>query len=227
MSAPSIVAAAHELKAPLALIRQLALSLEMEGASLGDTMRLASRIVHSSERALRLTTDLTRASRLQGTLFEFGPINPVELCEDVASELEPLFKERGLLIQARRNRRNLLAIANRDLLRRIVANFSDNALHYADGGDGIELISSENHGAIRISVRDYGPAIPSQIWRELNQSLGKAAQVVGSRPASSGLGLYLAAQFAEHMNGQVGAIRHRDGATFFVELPASRQLSLL
>ena len=33
--------------------------------------------------------------------------------------------------------------------------------------------------------------------------------------------------FAEAMNGRIGAIRHKDGATFYVELQASQQLSLL
>ena len=29
------------------------------------------------------------------------------------------------------------------------------------------------------------------------------------------------------MNGEIGAIRHKDGATFYVDLQASQQLSLL
>ena len=34
-------------------------------------------------------------------------------------------------------------------------------------------------------------------------------------------------QFAKLMEGQIGLIRHRDGVTFFVELPLSGQMSLL
>ena len=42
-----------------------------------------------------------------------------------------------------------------------------------------------------------------------------------------GLGLYIASQFAEAMHGKIGAIRHKDGATFYVELQASSQMTLL
>jgi integral membrane sensor signal transduction histidine kinase len=50
---------------------------------------------------------------------------------------------------------------------------------------------------------------------------------VRTRPESSGLGIYVANQFARAMNGRIGLIRHRDGLTFYVEMPISRQLSLI
>ena len=46
------------------------------------------------------------------------------------------------------------------------------------------------------------------------------------RSSSSGLGLYIASKFSRYMHAEVGAIRHRDGTSFFVELPVSRQASL-
>jgi K+-sensing histidine kinase KdpD len=80
---------------------------------------------------------------------------------------------------------------------------------------------------VRIGVRDYGPALSSDMWRTLQEKLRVAPQAVHARPESSGLGLYIASQFAEAMNGRIGAIRHKDGATFYVELQASTQMSLL
>ena len=46
------------------------------------------------------------------------------------------------------------------------------------------------------------------------------------RPGSSGLGLYIASKFARFMNGDVSAIRHRDGTSFILKLPVSKQASL-
>lgn len=222
----ALIAAAHELKAPLALIRQLALGLESEAASVQST-RLAHKIALSSERALRLTSDLTRASRLQAGLFELEPINPIELCEDIARELQPLFDARGVNIRVRRSRNALLAVANRDLLRRVVANFSDNALEYVGDNNIVELTASGGRNGIRIGVRDYGPAVSPKILKGLKSSLGRTVQPLQARPSSSGLGLYLAGRFAEHMSGKIGTVNHRDGTTFYIDLPASRQLSLL
>jgi K+-sensing histidine kinase KdpD len=75
-------------------------------------------------------------------------------------------------------------------------------------------------------VRDYGPALPANVWKTLESSLGTSAQPMHSRPESSGLGIYIANQFAEAMHAEVGATRHRDGATFYVDLSASTQLRL-
>lgn len=223
------MAAAHELKAPLALVRQLALTLEEDDYSQAERDRMLRQIALVSERALRLTTDLTRASRLEDSLFELEPLNPQQICEEVAHELTPLYKARGREIRVTSRYRPILAVANRDLLRRVVLNFGDNALHYGAENQPVELHAGkrESGSKIRLGVRDYGPAIPVHTWQKLQASLGKGTQVLHARPQSSGLGLYVAGQFAQAMQGQIGATRHHDGTTFFVDITASRQLSLL
>jgi len=224
-----VVAAAHELKAPLALVRQLSLALEADGLSDIDKQRMLRQIVLTSERALRLTTDLSRSSRLEDSLFDVEPLNPQQICEDVVHELLPLYAAKGREIRVASHHRSHLVVANRDLLRRIMLGFGDNALHYADSTVPVELRanSCENGSKIRLAVRDYGPAVPVDIWERLQAQLGTGAQTLHARPGSSGLGLYVAGQFAAAMHGKIGATRHRDGATFYVDLNASTQLSLL
>ena len=222
------VAAAHELKAPLALIRQLALQLDAQADS-DQARRMAQRITLTAERALRLTTDMTKASRLEDALFALEPLNPEQLCKDIVAELSPLFEAHGRSLCVKTRRHPLLLVANRDLLRRVLANFSDNALHYTEPGSVVhmQVTALKKTGMVRIGVRDFGPAISASMWQQLQERLAVAPQSVHARPQSSGLGLYLAAQFAEAMQGKVGAVRHKDGATFYVELHASSQLSLL
>lgn len=224
-----LVAAAHELKSPLALIRQLALHLESEHISDSERSRLLQQTVLTTERALRLTGDLTKAARLDDALFTLEPINPDQLCKDVVAELTPLFEAYDREVHVTMRKHPLLLVANRDLLRRILLGFSDNALHYSQAGTAVHLQvkAFKKSGTIRIGVRDFGPALSSDMWRTLQKKLAKAPQAVHARPESSGLGLYIASQFAEAMNGSIGVTRHRDGATFYVELQASSQLSLL
>ncbi len=224
-----LIAAAHELKAPLALVRQLALRLEDAELSEAERRRLLHQTILTSERALRLTSDLTRSARLDPALFALEPLNPEQLCKDIASELEPLFTAYGRSVEVPSRKHPLLLVANRDLLRRILLGFSDNALHYS-GHDSVvrmQIKAFKKTGTIRIGVRDYGPALSSDMWRKLQKKLSTAPQSIHARPESSGLGLYIASQFAEAMNGRIGAVRHKDGATFYVELQASSQLSLL
>lgn len=227
----SLTAAAHELKSPLALMRQLALRLDAGDVS-DEQRRLIQQITLTSERALRLTSDLTRSARLddmKDALFKLEPINPEQLCQDIAAELAPLFEAHGRSLAVSHRTHPLLLVANRDLLRRIIMNFSDNALHYSQSGTAVhmQIQALTKAGTVRVGIRDFGPALSSDMWRTLQKKLRHSPQAVHARPQSSGLGLYIASQFAEAMQGTIGATRHRDGATFYVELQASRQLSLL
>lgn len=210
----SIMAAAHELKSPISLVRQLALELEVTASS--QQNELLRQIILTSERSLRLTTNLTRYRQLNASLgqLDMEPINAQQLCEEVAHELWPLFRAYDRRIEVERKRRAPLVIANRDLLRRILLQFGDNALHYTNSS-AVTLSSHKTGSGIRVGVRDGGPTSPVP----KNPNIG--------RPASSSLGLMLAKQFASMMNGNVGDIRHRSGMTFYVEMLPSEQLSLL
>lgn len=225
----SIVAAAHELKSPLALMRQLSLRLADENLPESRRAQYIRQITLVSERSLRLTSNLTKAARLEDALFSLEPINPDQLCRDIVTELTPLFESYGRTLQLEERRHPLLLIANRDLLRRIILGFSDNALHYAQASTPvrIQIQALKRAGYVRIGVRDYGPALSSSFWQEMRRTSLAPSHVVQARPESSGLGLYISQQFAEAMNGRIGTVRHKDGATFYVELQASSQLSLL
>jgi signal transduction histidine kinase len=223
-SAPLFIAAAHELKSPLSLVRQLSLGIDDDTMSVSEMRTLARRITLTSERALRLTTNLTRTARLEDGLFTLEPLNPVSLCQEVVDEIMPLYHERGREIIVSSRSRPLLGIANRDLLRRILLNFADNALHYSDEG-GAVVVSAHAHdngSRIRVAVRDYGPALPSTVVR----AVGAQPIRMHTRPESSGLGIYIARQFAEAMQATIGTTRHKDGASFYVDIGASTQLRL-
>ncbi len=222
----SAMIVAHELKGPLSLSRQLALSLDFEDSIVG-AREIGRQIVATSERALRQVEDLTRIARLEDAMFEMEPVNPRIVCDEVVSELWRLFEfnRRELMINYRNKRK--LVVANRQLLRSVVYNFCLNAMNY--GGEELPSIVSiyEKGDKIRIDVRDYGPTIPTKIWREIKNGFVKKPVDIAMRPGSSGLGLYIAAKFANYMNSNFGLVRHRDGTSFYIDLPISGQLSLV
>ena len=223
---PDLVTAAHELKSPLALIRQLALSLEAGELDAADIARLAHRMELTSDRALRLVEDLTRSARLDDGLFALEPVNPVALCDEVVHEISPLYHAHERSIQAVSRRHSPLVVADRSLLRRVLLGFADNALHYGDESETVQLQTSQHGDTVRISVRDFGPGLTTQLWRSIRHGT-ITPQAISRRPASSGLGLAISSQFAHAMNGQVGVVRHRDGTSFYIELAGSTQTSWL
>ena len=224
---PSVLVAAHELKTPLSLIRQMALLLDDDLTSEADKKQLQQRIVQTSEQALQLTVDLANSANLTPSLFPLEPVNPLAICQQMAAETRFNAVLYGRKISwPRSGRNNRLILANRTLLGRILANFLNNALKYTEDDSEIKVSVKAVDGAVRLSVRDFGPMMSLKEYRRLLDEMD-ARKTVRTRPESSGLGIYVASQFARAMNGQIGLIRHRDGLTFYVEMPISRQLSLL
>ena len=224
---PSVLVAAHELKTPLALIRQMALLLDDDLTSTADKKRIQQRIIQTSEQALQLTVDLANSANLTPSLFPLEPVNPLALCQQIAAETRLNAVLYGRKISwPQRGRNSRLILANRILLGRILANFLNNALKYTEDGSEIKVSVKAVGGAVRLSVRDFGPMMSLKEYRRLLDEMN-ARKTVRTRPESSGLGIYVASQFAQAMNGQIGLIRHRDGLTFYVDMPISRQLSLL
>lgn len=228
----SFLVAAHELKSPLSIIRQLSLMIDDPdvGLSPAEITTITGKISQTSDRALRLVNDLTKVARLEDAMLTLEPINACKVCDDIVDEMADIFASYGKRIATRPYRGNndntKLAVANYNLLRSILLNFSDNALYAGAEESEVVLAVQNRQGKLRISVRDYGDELPLAVWRAIKKQSNQPVNS-GSRPESSGLGIYIAQNFARAMGGKVGVTKHRDGNTFYVDLVKSEQLSLL
>lgn len=225
LSQASIVA--HELKAPLAAIRQLSLELQDDEITASERLLITQQIELLSERSLRLSSDLALSERLQTSLFPTTSLDPAALCGGVVREIEPMYRAHTRKITMKVSKRAHLMIGNQDLLHRILVNFADNALNYTDEASVVELYAQlrNKESQMRLGVRDYGELLPANVWRAMREGVAPPMQT--GQAHSSGLGLIIAHRFAEATGGKIGAIRHRDGATFYIDMPLSQQVKLL
>lgn len=214
---------AHELKAPLSVMRQLAFALP-EMSPDGEVLR--DEMVRVSERAIRQVNDLSKVRRLEDGLFEVEPVAVRAVCDDVTRELTRLFENQGRSLRVRYMNRARLVNANAELLFSVIYNFLVNAIRYSGEGSETMLSVRDSKGRVKVMVRDYGPALPVGVWRKLKYGGIMEPVNVAMRPGSSGLGLYIASKFSRYMGANVGAVRHRDGTSFYVELNISKQASL-
>lgn len=215
---------AHDLKSPLVTMRQLALALDPADPTI--TGQIQQDLVTVSEQALRQVNDLVKIARLENGLFQMEPVSVPAICDDVTRELRYLYRENHKSLRASYRAKTNLAIANRELLHSIIYNFCTNALHYSNEDTSASLTVRQHGDHIRVNIRDQGPALPTKIWKELQKGWLDQPTAIAMRPGSSGLGLYIATKFARHMHATVGAIRHRDGTSFYIDLPVSSQLPL-
>ncbi len=223
---PSIAVAAHELKAPLALIRQMSLLVEDGQLSPVEAQLMQRRVTLTAERSLALVQDLAHTANMQPTLFPLEPVNPLALLTQLAHQSRDMLQLYGRRVMWPRTGKKRLVVANPLLLRRIMTNFLDNAVRYSEAGAAIRVTVRQAGAMVRLGVRDFGPMMGLAEYRRLvdEMTTRKSAR---TRPDSSGLGVYIAATFARAMGGRIGLIRHRDGLTFYVDVPLSEQMSLL
>lgn len=216
---PTLLAAAHELKSPLVLIRQLSFQLADTDTTTAERIRV------SAERSLHLVEGLTRVARLDDALFECEPIYIPSLYDEVAHELTPLARAMGQRIEVRVPSSAPTAVGNRTLLRSVLLGLADNALAHNDHEKPIRLTSHRAHDRVWVSVRDFGPS--TDHMRAIRKSIGRTPLPMSARPRSSGLGLMIAEQFARHMDASLHIRRHHSaGLTCSLSLPASKQLNL-
>lgn len=227
-----LLAAAHELKTPLAIVGYMTSALRSSDLTPEQRQQYLDRIIVSTERMSRLVENFTQAYRLgdskQAELFGLEPVNIAHTAEDVITELAPLAKQLDRKIELRVSARLPLAVANHQLLSNVLMNLCDNALKHAPEGSPVRIKLSQSGDNIRSLVSDEGAEVSRQELQRLRGSFGLELQPLSGRPHSSGLGLYIANQLTRAMGGRLGSIcHHKSGATFFVDLQRSYQTSLI
>ena len=191
-----ILVAAHELKAPLAVIRQLALSFDQMN---DKDEHIRDEMVSVSERAIKQVNDLIKLKRLEDGMFEMEPVAIRSVCDEVTRELNYLFRFNKRDLYVKYSSRTALVVANRELLHSVIYNFLLNAMHYSGEETRSELRVRDYRDKVRVSVRDYGPSLPVEVWREMQRGWVEKPTSISMRPGSSGLGLFIASRFSRYM----------------------------
>jgi two-component system OmpR family sensor kinase len=215
--------AAHELRAPLALIRteaEVTLSrprtAEQYQASLGTILGEAQRLGKMADQLLMLSR--AEAGALQP---QFESIDLTMFARDTARLWQPLAAERSVSVISNSRGRGMVR-ADRDLLRRLLDNLIDNALRHAPAGSEIVVSTSRRGRDVEMEVADSGPGVPHASQASIFERFSRADESRTRDTGGAGLGLALCAAIAQ-LHG--GSIRLDDrpgpGARFVVALPAA------
>ncbi len=228
MSQQLIASVAHELKSPLTLISGLSAQMQQSGSDSMRYQQYAERIQFSSDRLLGLIDSILRGYELEQHMLELSlePICPQLIMEEVAHELMPHAKKQAQLIAIKNNRQRQTVLADKGCLHAVLFNLLDNAIKYSEAESTIELEARLRRGRAQIVVKDYGQGIKKSDLKNLFAQFGRVQRPVPQWATTTGLGLYIAKQLTEAMQGQLELTRRKDGSNFLVNLQLSKQLSL-
>ncbi len=209
--------ASHELRSPIAIIRQHA---EVAGAhpETTSTRDLASLVLSENARLQSLVEDLLLLARMD----EYGSDNglePVDLDDIVLVHMDRIRAVNGRAsdpsgISAGR------VTGDRRQLDRLVANLVDNAMRYSKNEIAVSL--RENDGEVVLTVDDDGPGIPPGDRRRIFERFVRLDEARDRDSGGAGLGLAIVAEVARKHGGVARATDSPlGGSRFEVRLPRS------
>lgn len=201
-----VVTLAHDLRNPLASIllnieALRALNLTDDGqAAVDDVMSAAARV-----------------SRAIDALVEFGRLGPPsvddvsleELGNRVVGALRPALREGHHTLHLDVD--SVWVCANPMLLEQILGNLITNSIESCSEGVTVVVRARVDGDVVRISVRDDGPGIPAHMLERVFEPFHT------SQLGRVGLGLTIAREAAQSMNGQLVA-RQVEGAGAHLEM---------
>lgn len=222
-----IASVAHELKTPLTLISGLSSELQEHRFDRAKHQQYIERIQFSSDRLLSLIDGILKGYEIEQDMLELNlePLNPQLIMEEVAHELEPHARRQAQLI-AVTSRQKQPILADRGCLHAVVFNLLDNAIKYSSAETTIELESRVRSGNGQLLVKDFGPGMKKADLKRIFAQFGRIQRPVPEWATTTGLGLYIAKQLTEAMNGYMELTRRKNGTSFLVNLQISRQLNL-
>lgn len=214
----------HDLRSPLTTILGSLRLLERDltdrhRSDVSDQALTVSR--RSVNQMLGLVDSLLDIARLESgelplTLEDFDLQN---LLLELTSAYVHEANEQGIILNVAQSSRPMLIRADREKLRRVIANLVDNALKFTPSGGSIEVRADHNDGRAILTVIDNGPGIPADLREHIFERFAQVPGVAGRR-RGTGLGLAFARLAVEAHGGKIWVEEAPNGGSLFrFELP--------
>jgi PAS domain S-box-containing protein len=210
----------HDLRTPLNVITlSSALVARAEGLS-ATVLKNVRRIQTSSERAVRLVSDLldfTQARLGGGIRIEKRPTDVRSLLAALLTEIEAAYPDREIVSTHEGDGRGDW---DPERISQLVQNLLTNALKYSPAGSAVELTTKAEAGWLILRVHNSGDPIPGGKLALLFEPLQRGVDTLDRVTRSVGLGLYIVQKIVEAHGGTVHVESTAAlGTTFTVELP--------
>ncbi len=220
---------AHELRNPLAPIRNAIHILHLKGSDTPELIWARDVIDRQTQQMTRLVDDLLDLSRITTGKLALR-INRIELEAIVQVAIEtsrPLIEENGHNLTVNLPIQPVVLNGDATRLAQIFANLLNNAAKYTEPGGQIELTAERQNTEVVVSVKDSGIGIPADALPYVFEMFTQGNRHLAKSHGGLGIGLTLVKRLVELHNGSIKArsAGPGKGSEFIVELPlvADRQ----
>lgn len=210
----------HELKTPLAAIRESA-SLLDDGVigELTDQQKNILEIqINNTSRLQNLIDQLLRhhldSFSVIGTMPSATKLNL--LIDEVLEAHEIPIRTARLEIEKKLER--VTVTANKEQLRVIIDNLLSNAIKYSPLGGTIEIDLRTEGSTVILEIEDEGPGVPPEQSEQIFEAFFQGSLPESDLYQGSGLGLAIVKEYVEINGGAIELLQGTSGARFRVSL---------
>lgn len=216
---------AHELRNPLAPIRNSLEILSLAGDSPEAVRAQRERIERQVGHLQRLIEDLLDVSRITTGKMRLQP-EPLVLCDvlDVALEAsKPALDRAGLVVEVRAPDAPVRLVGDRVRLAQVFTNLLVNAAKFTEAGGRVTVTASVAGGTVSVTVSDTGVGFAPELGPKLFDLFTQADRSLNRSQSGLGIGLALVRRLAEMHGGTATAASAGPGtgATFTVTVPTA------
>ena len=213
-----VAVVSHELRTPAAGTYGAAQTLLAHWDTFDDERRrqLLELIVEQGERLTRILDEILLTSTidsgnisLEVETFDAGALVTAvvdEALQGIARSRVAVDAEPGIRVRGDIGR-----------VRQVLANLLDNALKYSS--EAIKLSVAAKPPCARFIVADNGPGVPATEQDRIFEKFYRLDPYQHGGVAGTGLGLYIAKELVNRMDGRIGLTPRDEGTSVFVELP--------
>jgi PAS domain S-box-containing protein len=212
---------AHELRNPLAPIRNVLQILRLKAPEDPELLWARDVIGRQVDQLTRLVDDLLDVSRISRGKIKLQ-IAPVDLGMVLAGAVEtsrPLIDARLHRLALQLPDRPVWVQGDLVRLTQVVANLLNNAAKYQDVGGHIAASLAREGGEAVIRVKDQGIGIAPELLPAVFDMFAQVERPVGMAQDGLGIGLSLARNLVEMHGGEITATSDPAGSEFMVRIP--------
>ena len=213
-----IATASHELRTPIFSLAGFVELLQDEDLDEDTRREFVDTMREQVERLQKLSVDLLDLSRLDSGSVELHtePVDLAELTRSVVGEFRPALRDHRTELRMDVAEEGPLADCDRERVAQIMRILLDNALRHTPEGTDVTVSAQRDNGAAEFTVADAGPGLPAS-------SRDKAFErfYTGDAARGAGLGLAIARELAERMDGRLVLDDREDSTAFVLKLPTN------
>jgi len=220
-----IATLAHELRNPLAPIRNAVQILRTKGPPDPAMTRIRDIIDRQVQHMARLLEDLLDVSRISRSKLELRPevLDLAGVIEAAVETSRPLIEAANHELTVDVPRGALWVNADPVRLAQVFANLLNNAAKYTRDGGRITIAGHLESSHVVVAVRDNGIGIAPEMLPRVFDMFAQAEPAVGRAQGGLGIGLSLVKGLVDLHGGTVRADSPgpQQGSAFIVSLPAA------